>query len=135
MEVDVIILGVHSQLWPSTQNYKFVIYFQYLKQNVKNEVEFLQLNIEGFFRFILSFYVRVARCAYVTQNNNVNFSLYYIKKKVNNNKVNNKVPYKLTLIFDGDDQNFPAFRKYQACNLFTIYLKANYRWNRYFAYI
>ena len=32
-----------------------------------------------------------------------------------------KVPYKLILIFYRDNQTFP---KYQACNVFTIYLKA-----------
>ena len=42
----------------------------------------LQLNIEGFFKLILSFYVRFARHAYITQNNKVAFSLQYITKKV-----------------------------------------------------
>ena len=42
----------------------------------------LQLNIKGFFKLILSFLVRVARHAYITQNNKVVFSLQYIKKKV-----------------------------------------------------
>ena len=41
-----------------------------------------QLNIEGFFKLILSFYVRFATHAYFTQNNKVAFSLQYIKKKV-----------------------------------------------------
>ena len=44
----------------------------------------LQSNIEGFFKFILSFYVRVARCAYITHNRKVNFFCNILRKKVNN---------------------------------------------------
>ena len=42
----------------------------------------LLINVEGFFKVILSFYVCVARHAQITKNNKFVISLQYVKKEV-----------------------------------------------------
>ena len=43
---------------------------------------FLQINVKGFFKLILSFHVCVTRYAQITHNNKFAISLYYFKKEV-----------------------------------------------------
>ena len=42
----------------------------------------LQINVKGFFRFLLSFYVNVTRHTQITQNNKFANFLQYLKKEV-----------------------------------------------------
>ena len=56
VQADSVTLGVRSQTRTKCQNDKFAISLEYLKENVKDEVDFCQLiNIERFFKVILSF--------------------------------------------------------------------------------
>ena len=49
-------LGVHNQLWTKYSKQQVVISLQYLKENVKDEVNlYLPRNIKGFFKLILPF--------------------------------------------------------------------------------
>ena len=91
----------------------------------------LQLNIKGFFKLILSFYVRVARHAHITQSNKVAISLQYIKKKVSDEidfSHEDKHESSLqidTIIFDGDGLTFPKIPQNQVSNVFIISPKAS----------
>ena len=70
----------HAQ---STQNNNFIS-LQYLKQNVKDGVDFSQLIIvKLFFKVTLSFLICVARHAQITQNKKTDISLQYLKREVN----------------------------------------------------
>ena len=72
----------HAQ---STQNNNFIISLQYLKENIKDGVDFsLLIIVKRFFKVILSFLMCVARHAQITQNKNFAISLQYLKKEVNN---------------------------------------------------
>ena len=92
---------------------------QYLKENVKDEVDFfcLQINVKGFFKLILLFYVCLARHAQITQNNKFAISLQYLKKEVSDevdflhaDKHESFLQID-TMIFDGDGQAFPKLPK------------------------
>ena len=53
-----IILGLCKQPCQSTQNNKFAISLQYLKESGKNKLVFgFEINIEDFFKLTLPFYV------------------------------------------------------------------------------
>ena len=59
----------HAQ---STQNNNFILSLQYLKENVKDGVDFSQLIVaKRFFKVMLSFFMCVARNAQITQNKKV----------------------------------------------------------------
>ena len=68
----------------STQNNKPTMSLQYLKESVKDKVDFFcpQINVKGFFKLILLFWVNVARHVQIAINNKVAISLQYLKKKV-----------------------------------------------------
>ena len=71
----------HAQ---STQNNNFIISLQYLKENVKDGVDFsLLIIVKRLFKVILSFLMCVARHAQITQNKKFAISLQYLKKEVN----------------------------------------------------
>ena len=68
----------------SIQNNNFIISLQYLKENVKDGVDFsLLIIVKRFFKVILSFLMCVARHAQITQNKKFAISLQYLKKEVN----------------------------------------------------
>ena len=79
---------MRTQVWvayytQSTQNNKFTISLQYIKENVKDEIDFLPPDIhQGLLKLILSFYVYVARHVQITQNNKFAISLNYLKEEV-----------------------------------------------------
>ena len=105
-----------SRYAQSTQNNKFAISFQYLKE-----------------KLILSFQVRVARYAHITQNNKVAISLQYIQKKVSNeidfshiDKHESSLQMN-TMMFDGSSQTLPKFPKHEVYNVFTISPKTSQR--------
>ena len=81
----------------------------------------LQINVKGFFKLALSFYVCVARHVQITQNNKVAISLQYLKKKVSG-KVDflHADKHESLLKIDTLRQAFQKFPKYQVCNIFTI---------------
>ena len=106
----------HSQ---SYQNSKFAMSLQYLKKEVRDEVDFfyMQKNIKDFFKLILSFSVCVAKHAQITQNNKFAISLQYLKKEVSDevdflhaDKHESFLQID-TMIFDGDGQAFPKLPK------------------------
>ena len=71
----------HSQ---STQNNNFIISLKYLKENVKDGVDFsLLIIIKRFFKVILPSLMRVARHAQITWNKKFDISLQYLKREVN----------------------------------------------------
>ena len=74
---------------------------QYLKENVKDEVDFncLQINIKGFFKLILSFQVLCGQTRPNYPNNKFAISLQCRKKEVSNEidfcmQISMKVSYK-----------------------------------------
>ena len=76
-----VCMARHAQ---STQNNNFIISLQYLKENVKDGVDFsLLIIVKRFFKVILSFLMCVARHAQITQNKKFAISLQYLKKEVN----------------------------------------------------
>ena len=92
----------------NTQNNKFAISFQYLKENLKDEVHFLL----------------AVRHAHITQNNKVAISLQYFKKEVSDeirfphlDKHVSSLQID-TMIFDGNGQTFPKF---------TLGIKVSYK--------
>ena len=118
-------MAKHSQ---SSQNSKFAMSLQYLKKEVRDEVDFfyMQKNIKDFFKLILSFSAYVAKHVQITENNKFAICLHYFKKEVSD-EVNflhaDKHESFLqvdTMIFDGDGQAFPKFPKLQVYNVFTI---------------
>ena len=69
----------HAQITQS----KFPISLQYLKENMKDEVDFLPVDeCQRFLQMIPSFWVCVARHAQISQNNKFAISLQYLKKEV-----------------------------------------------------
>ena len=106
-----------SSLAQSTQNNKFTISLQFLKQNRKNEVGFSLADKHQGFLQSDTIILGVARHAQITQNNKFAISLQYLKKKLSN-EVDLLHAYKhesflqfYTVIFDGDGQAFPEFPK------------------------
>ena len=77
----------------------------------------LQINVKGFFKLILSFYVCAARHAQITQNNKFAISLQHLKKEVSDDVHFLHANKQLLLVtnwyydFDGDGQAFPKFSK------------------------
>ena len=75
----------------------------------------LLINIKGFFKFILSFWVCVAR--QITQTNRFAISLQYLKKEMSvevaflHADKHERYLQIDTVIFDGDDQAFLKFPK------------------------
>ena len=61
----------------SIQNNQFTI----PEAKVKDEVDFLQISIKGFFKLILSFSVYVARHVQITKNSKIAISLQCLKKE------------------------------------------------------
>ena len=101
---------------------------QYLKENQKNEVDFLLVDKHQRFLQIdtLILGVCVARHAQITQNNKFVISLQYLQKEVRNkvyflhaDKHESFLQID-TMVFDGEGQAFPNFPKLQVCNIFTI---------------
>ena len=71
----------HTQ---STQKNNFIMFLQYLNENVKDGVDFsLLIIVKGFFKVILTFLMCVARHGQITQNKKFAISLQYLKKEVN----------------------------------------------------
>ena len=73
-------IAKHAQ---STQNNKFAISLQYLKENVKDEVDFFACRLTP--KISLNWYYhsrRVARHAQITWNNKFSLYLQYLKKEV-----------------------------------------------------
>ena len=67
----------------SLQVCKFTISLQYLKEKINDKVDCcLLMIVEGFFKVILSFQMRVARHAQITQNKKFAISRQYLKKEV-----------------------------------------------------
>ena len=102
---------------------------QYLKKEIRDKVDFFykQKNIKDFFKLILSFSVCVVKHTWITQNNKFAISLQYLKKEVSDevdflhaDKHESFLQID-TVIFDGDGQTLPKFRKLQVCNVFTIF--------------
>ena len=100
----------------STQNNKFAIYFQYLKENKKNEVDFVLADKHQIFlqndTIILGVCVQASQ---ITQNNKFAISLQYLK-----NEMRDKVDFLHadehesflqidTMIFNGNGQAFLKF--------------------------
>ena len=76
-----VCMATHAQ---SIRNNNFIIFLQYLKENVKDGVDFsLLIIVKGFFKMILPFFICVARHAQITQNKKFAISLQYLKKEVN----------------------------------------------------
>ena len=78
---------------------------------------YLQVNIKGFFKLILSFYVCVAKHVKIPQNNKFAISLQYLNKEVSNEVYflhadkNESFLQTKTMISDGDGHAFPKFLK------------------------
>ena len=71
-----VCMATHAQ---SIRNNNFIIFFQYLKENIKNGADFsLLIIVKRFFRMILSFLICVARHAQITQNKKFTISLQYL---------------------------------------------------------
>ena len=110
---------MRSWLCPKYTKFQVCNIFLYLKENVKDEVDFcLKSIIEDFPKLVLSFHVRVARNINTIQNSKVAFSLQYIKEEMSNeidffHVDNHESSYKLALIFDWNDQTFPKFPKFK----------------------
>ena len=67
----------------SSQNNKFAVSLQYLKKEVRDEVNFLHADKhQNFYKLALSFLMEVARHVQSTQNRKLVKFLQYIKKKV-----------------------------------------------------
>ena len=74
-------MAMHPQ---NTQNNNFIISLKYLKENLKDGVDFsLQIIVKRFFKVILSFLMCVARHAQFTKNKKFAISLQYHKRGVN----------------------------------------------------
>ena len=83
----------HSQ---SSQNSKFAMSLQYVKKEVKDEVDFLHadkhqgflqvdfntLGIKVSHKFMLSLFVGISKHSQITQSNKFPISLQYLKKEV-----------------------------------------------------
>ena len=68
----------------STQKNNFIISLQYLKENVKDWVNFfLLIIVKRFLKVILSFLMCVVRHAQITQNKKFAISLQYPKREMN----------------------------------------------------
>ena len=76
-KVDNIILGLFSQACPKYPSISIS-----RKTWMINLIFCLQINIKGFFKLLLSFYVCVARHPQITQNNKFALSLQYLKKEL-----------------------------------------------------
>ena len=86
----------HAQ---STQNNNFMISLQYLKENVKDGVDFSLLKIvKHFFKVILSFLMCVTRHAQNNQNKKFDIPLQYLKRKVDE---------KVDFLHAGKHENLP----------------------------
>ena len=102
LQFDTVILGVLSQPCQKYPKQEVCISLQYLKENM-SDVDFcLLINMQGFFKLILSFYVCVSGYVQITQNNKFAISLNYLKKEVSDKlifcmQVSMKVSYKLIL--------------------------------------
>ena len=112
----------------STQNNKFAISWQYLKENRKNEVYFLLVDkLQRFLQIDTIFLGVCGRNAQITQNNKFSISLQYLKKEVSDEvdlfymQISMKFSYRLVLrFFMGDGQAFPKYPKQQICNILAI---------------
>ena len=80
----------HAQI---TQNNKLLIFLQYLKKEVIDEVDFLhadkyqsflQLSIKVFYKVLLSLWMVMIKHSQSTQRNKFAISLQYLKKEVRN---------------------------------------------------
>ena len=75
----------------------------------------MHINIEVFYKLILSFWVCIARHPQSTQNNKFAISLQYLKEEVSDDVVflyadqHESFLQIDTMIFDGDGQIFPEF--------------------------
>ena len=113
-----------------TENNQFTVSLQYLKENMKDKVDFLpadkcQRFLQSYFIFLcvwpsmpklpkitsLLFLCNMLRKKWVMQ-------IFYMQ-------ISMKACYKLILrFFDGYGRAFPKFPKKQVCNVFTISLKS-----------
>ena len=102
LQFDTVILGVLSQPCQKYPKQEVCISLQYLKENM-SDVDFcLHINMQGFFKLILSFQVCDSGYVQITQNNKFAISLNYLKKEVSDKlifcmQVSMKVSYKLIL--------------------------------------
>ena len=94
------------------------ISLQYLKQNLKDGVDFsLLIIVKRFFKLILLFFMCKARHAQITQNKKFDISLQYLKREVNDEvdflrEVKHENLMKAWYYdFVGDGQAFPKFPK------------------------
>ena len=85
----------HAQ---STENNNLIISLQYLKENVKDGVDFsLLIIVKLFFKVILSFFMCVTRHAQITQNKKLAIFVQYLKREVND---------KVDFLHAGKHENF-----------------------------
>ena len=76
-------MGIVNQS-QSSEHSKFVMSLQYLKKEVRDQVDFfyMQKNIKDFLKLILSFSIFVPKHAQITRHNKFAISLQYLKKEV-----------------------------------------------------
>ena len=109
-----VCMARHAQ---STQNNSFIISLQYVKENVKDGVNFcLLIIVKSFFKVILPFLICVARHVQITQNKKSAISLQYLKTEVNDevdflHAGKHELTTNWYYDFAGDGQAFPKFPK------------------------
>ena len=108
-----------GQVLPKFPKLQFPMSLQYLKKEVRDEVDsfYMQKNIKDFFKLKLSFSLCVAKHPQISESNKFAISLQYRKKEVSDevdflhtNKHEDFLEID-TMIFDGDGQVFPKFPK------------------------
>ena len=108
LQIDTMILMGMVKNFQSNQNSKFAMFLQYLKKEVRDEVNFLhadkhQSYLQGDFntlgtkvsyKVVLSLLMSMIKHSQSTQSNNFAISLQYLKKEVRNGvcmQINSKV--------------------------------------------
>ena len=98
LQIDTMILIGVVKHFQSSQNCKFAMSLQYLKKEVRDEVDFLHadkhqsflqvdfntLSIKVFYKVILSLLMGMIKHSQSTQSNKFAISLQYLKKEVRN---------------------------------------------------
>ena len=82
LQVDTIILGVRSQVYPEYPQWQVSNIVAISRENEKDEVDFFPVHKQGFFKLIPSFEMCVSRHIQITQTNKFAISLQYVKKEV-----------------------------------------------------
>ena len=118
----------HSQ---SSQNSRFAIFLQYLKKEVRSEVDFLHadkhqsfLSIKVSYKVILSLLMDIVKHSQSTQSNKFAIFLQYLKKDVWDevhflHADKHQSVYKLAMsFFDGSGQTCPNYPKFSPKRVF-----------------